>query len=325
MQVYELEKISVDFKKMCIENETIALMDNSGCIRWKKNYESVWKNYFNFFSGDIILSPDGNTLVIFKNIFACKLGVDVYNLNDNKCKSFIYNSGYIEKCYFSPCGEILFVQTDNKQIIFFDKYGEYLFTNNDCFFSFCNFSKDGKTFYYDTIEYIITSQSENGNKINKIIKKDFDIDYISSFFIHDVNFFICQNNEIYIFSIETNKLIKKTKYFCDQIKKLQYSPNKLFFCFFDNFKIKIYNNSYGFLDEIILEENFDYTLTNNNLFFLNDKSQIINFNLVDFLKKENIFYFLLGKNQKESKIFVFDDNQLSDSKNLIPLIFNYIS
>ena len=46
---------------------------------------------------------------------------------------------------------------------------------------------------------------------------------------------------------------------------------------------------------------------------------------MDFLKKENIFYFLLGKNQKESKIFVFDGNELSDSKNLIPLIFDYIS
>ena len=99
----------------------------------------------------------------------------------------------------------------------------------------------------------------------------------------------------------------------------------------DNYNISELENflslsgNYTFNDIYNNEKKNVEILISNNGYDNNVKSQIINFNIVDFLKKENIFYFLLGKNQKESKIFVFDDNQLSDSKNLIPLIFDYIS
>ena len=324
MQIREQEKINyTHLKKICSRNGRVVFLDHIGNLKIKKDNHQT-KYMFLKSIGNILLSEDGNTLILLSEFF-----FKIWNLkNYEEVVCVNIPNGISEfECEFSSVQKIFFVKPSYNKITFYNTVGKKLFDVVDEYIFLCNFSTDGNSFYYDNFKKINIIDVKNGKIKFSIDKKLLDVYHCSSIFLTNNNLLLCDNNEIIFFDIQQNKIIKRNRISnCDKITNLNYSEDENFITFVDNFKLKIYSKNYIFLNEIQLEKNiyFSYEIINNEIIFLDDKSCLVIFDLVFLFKKQNILNFLYGLKNKKSSNFCFDNAKLSDSKNLAPLIFSYI-
>ena len=321
-----------NIKKFSKNGNRITYIDNLGIITTIKDsrFMSFIEKYDNF-----IISRDGNVLV-------CLVHID----GKLKLKILIFSEDYFREVYLdvyrqysvriSKNGDLIYVQNCG-EIIFISKEGVLLFNiiDEDIHpFKETNFSDDENTFYYETDEYIKIFDLKT-MQFKKEIKME---NYIDSIFLEENTITYSRKNNIFVYCLLEDKILRTEKYDCERIGNLKYSPNKFFITFIDGFKhpftLKIYCKKYGFMGDVHLSGQYSgesVQVTNNELSFLGvyNLSFVVFdlyslFNLYSKFKSDYIFLFLKSLTEKESTAFNFGNNDLSDVKNLTPLIFSYL-
>ena len=318
MKRYQQKLHNQNTKKFFYIKDIIVNLFYNGTLSINNNF--TLKIIDDLIIDDIFISPNEELLIC--------LSVDhVYFFNISQSviyeiKRMKYLKKYIKiPTMFSKNGNF-FIATEN-EIEVYDKNCNFLYKIEDEKIKNVIFSNCGKFIYYACIDNII----KKFNFENKEIKELLKIDLLELCISPCDNFLlILSQGEIHFFNLEKNKTENILEIEMENCKNILYSHDGRFISYrFDN-EIKIYNKTelvgvFSDKQNKIISYNF---AEEDKIIILFENSEVAILNFFELFFDKYLSTFLKATVDVKSNIRIFSNDKLSDSKNLVPLIFQYI-